>query len=90
MGVGRFGRRAEKHAWESVERSQIEHPSGYSSRSDRVLIKLDASIAEKKTFISMSHVAEVYVWLSYVRVIVIFLFGLKISILFYINYFLVK
>ena len=47
MGVGYFGRRAAKHVWESLERSQIGHPSVCSTRSDRVLIKLDASIGER-------------------------------------------
>ena len=50
MRVDHFGRRAEKHAWESVERSQIGHPSGCSSRSDRVLVKLDASIGERNIY----------------------------------------
>ena len=50
MRAGHFGRRAKKHAWESVARSQIGHPSGCSSRSDRVLIKFDASIGEREIY----------------------------------------
>ena len=50
MRVGHFGRRAEKHAWESVARSQIGHPSGCSSQSDLVLIKFDASIGERNIY----------------------------------------
>ena len=50
MGVGHFGRTAEKHAWESVERSQIGHPSGCSSQYDCVLIKLDASIGKRNIY----------------------------------------
>ena len=90
MGVDHYGRRAEKHAWESVEHSQIGHPSGCSSRSDCVLIKLDASIGERNIYLDVQW-AEVYVWWSQIRVIVIFLFWFE-NIIFtlYIKYYIVS
>ena len=89
MGVGHFGRRAKKHAWESAARSQMGHPSGCSLRSDRVLIKFDASIGERNIYFRSTR--RKCMFDGNISVIVNFHFGSKISFLLYnIKYYIVR
>ena len=50
QGVGHHREMERRVIWGAVERSQIGHHSGSSSRSDRVLLKLEVSIAERNIY----------------------------------------
>ena len=75
MGVGHFGRKAEKYVWESVERSQN---GGIYSLLFFLSDKNRWSIGEKNIYFRSMRQKS-----TYIRVIVIFRFGSKISFSFY-------